>query len=63
MSTQQSINPDAGPLARAARLGLWALPAWAALLCVSTLTEQPSWKTHLADWSRYVTTPSSWPAT
>ena len=57
MSTHQSINPDAGPLARAARLGLWALPAWAALLFVSTLTHQPSPKTDLAAWSRYVTTP------
>jgi hypothetical protein len=56
MSTQQSINPDAGPLARAARLGLWALPVWAALLFVSTLTHQPDPKTDLAGWSRYVTT-------
>src|SRR5260370_25894611 len=57
MSTQQSINPGTGPLARAARPGLWALPVWAALLFLGTLTHQPSWKTHLADWSRYVTTP------
>jgi len=57
MSTQQSIDPGAGPLARAARLGLWALPAWAALLFAGTLTHQPDWKTDLAGWSRYVTTP------
>jgi len=57
MSTQQSMNPGAGPLARAARLGLWALPVWAALLCLSTITEQPDWKTDPAAWSRYVTTP------
>ncbi len=57
MNTQQSINPGAGPLARAARLGLWALPVWAALLFAGTITHQPSPKTHLADWSRYVTTP------
>ena len=56
MSTQQSINPGARPLAGAARLGLWALPVWAALLCASTLTHQPDWRTQLADWSRYVTT-------
>src|SRR5690349_5208499 len=37
--------------------GLWALPAWAALLFVSTLTHQPSPKTDQAAWSRYVTTP------
>jgi len=57
MSTQQSINPDSGPLARAARLGLWALPVWAALLFASVITHQPNWRTQLADWSRYVTTP------
>ena len=57
MSTQQSINPGAGPLARAARLGLWALPVWAVLLFASTLTHQPNPKTDLAGWSRYVTTP------
>jgi hypothetical protein len=56
MTTQQSIDPGAGPLARAARLGLWALPAWAALLFVGTLTHQPNPKTDLAGWSRYVTT-------
>jgi hypothetical protein len=57
MSTQQSINPGAGPLARVARLGLWALPVWAALLFAGTLSHQPSPKTDLAGWSRYVTTP------
>jgi hypothetical protein len=55
-STQQSINPGTEPLARAARLGLWALPVWAALLFVGTIGHQPNWRTHLADWSRYVTT-------
>jgi hypothetical protein len=53
-SSQLSINPGAGPLARR---GLWALPAWAALLFADTLTHQPDWKTDLAGWSRYVTTP------
>jgi hypothetical protein len=57
MSTQQSINPGAGPLVRAAQLGLWALPVWAVLLFAGTLTHQPNPKTDLADWSRYVTTP------
>ena len=57
MSMQQSINPGAGPLARAARLGLWALPVWAVLLFAGTLTHQPNPKTDLAGWSRYVTTP------
>ena len=56
-STHQATSPGAGPLARAARLGLWALPVWAALLCLSTLTEQPPWQTQPTAWSRYVTTP------
>ena len=57
MNTQQSINPGAGPLARAARVGVWALPVWAALLGASTLNEQPHWQTQPAAWSRFVTTP------
>jgi len=57
MSSQQSISPGAGPLARAARRGLWALPVWATLLFVSTLSHQPNPKTNLVGWSRYVTTP------
>jgi hypothetical protein len=56
MNTQETVDPAAGPLARAARLGLWALPVWAALLFASTLTHQPNPKTDLAGWSRYVTT-------
>jgi len=55
-STQLSSNPGAGPLARAARLGLWALPVWAALLFAGTIGHQPDWRTDLAGWSRYVTT-------
>ena len=57
MSTQQSISPGDGLLARAARLGVWALPVWAALLSVSTISEQPDWRTRPGDWSRFVTTP------
>jgi hypothetical protein len=57
MSTQQSISPGDRLLARAARLGVWALPVWAALLSVSTISEQPDWRTRPGDWSRFVTTP------
>jgi hypothetical protein len=39
-----------------ARRGLWLLVAWAFLLLLATLTHQPPYKTHFADWSRYVTT-------
>src|SRR5215472_9375898 len=56
MSTQQSTSPGPGPLARAARRGLWALPVWAALLSIGTLREQPHWQTQPAAWSRFVTT-------
>ena len=56
LSTHQSTSPDGGPLARAARLGVWALPVWAALLCLGTITEQPPWQTKPAAWSRFVTT-------
>jgi len=57
MDAQQSISPGADLLARAARLGLWALPVWAALLSITTLKEQPSWQTEPTQWSRFVTTP------
>jgi hypothetical protein len=41
-----------------ARRGLWALPVWAVLLFLGTLTHQPPYKTHFAAWTRYVTTDS-----
>jgi hypothetical protein len=39
-----------------ARRGLWALPVWAVLLLLATLTHQPAYQTDFAAWSRYVTT-------
>ena len=41
---------------RLARLGVWALPIYAATLFAGTVTHQPPPQTQLADWSRYVTT-------
>src|SRR2546428_12559334 len=41
---------------RLARLGVWALPIYAATLFAGTVTHQPPPHTQLADWSRYVTT-------
>jgi hypothetical protein len=41
---------------RYARVGLWALPIYAATLFFGTLTHQPPPQTDLAGWSRYVTT-------
>jgi hypothetical protein len=40
---------------RAARHGLWLLVAWAVLLLLATLTHHPDYRSHFADWSRYVT--------
>jgi hypothetical protein len=44
-------------LGRLARVGLWAIPLWAALLLVGTLTHQPNYRTDFAGYARYVTTP------
>jgi hypothetical protein len=46
----------ADDLDRWARGGLWALPPWAALLLVSTLTHQPSPAADFPAYARYVTT-------
>ena len=44
------------PVGRYAQAGLWALPVFAFLLGLGTITHQPAPQTQLADWSRYVTT-------
>ncbi|HEX9364169.1 MAG TPA: hypothetical protein VGA47_10340 [Candidatus Dormibacteraeota bacterium] len=41
---------------RYARLGVWALPIYAATLFAATFTHQPPPQTQLADWARFVTT-------
>ncbi len=41
---------------RYARLGVWALPIYAATLFASTISHQPPPQTQLADWARFVTT-------
>jgi hypothetical protein len=43
-------------LDRTARWGLWALPAWALLLLLGTLTHQPDPRTEFESFARYVTT-------
>jgi len=45
-----------GTIATYARRGLWALPVWALLLFLATLTHQPPYQTDFPAWSRYVTT-------
>lgn len=44
------------PVSRYARIGVWAIPIFAATLFAATITHQPSPQTDLAGWSRYVTT-------
>ncbi len=39
-----------------ARVALWALPVWAAMLFLGTLTHQPDPQTSFADFAAYVTT-------
>src|SRR4030095_17255043 len=41
-----------------ARAALWALPVWAAMLFLGTLTHQPDPKTDFAGFAAYVTTTS-----
>ena len=51
-----AVSAGGDDLDRWARRGLWALPVWAALLLVSTLTHQPSPATDFPAYARYVTT-------
>jgi hypothetical protein len=52
--SMEQVKDD--PVARYSRIGLWALPIFAFLLGVGTITHQPPPETDLAGWSRYVTT-------
>jgi hypothetical protein len=50
------VSTRADDLDGYARAGLWALPLWAVLLLVGTLTHQPSYTTDFPAYARYVTT-------
>jgi hypothetical protein len=50
------VSGAADPIARYARMGIWAVPVYAATLFASTITHQPPPQTELAGWSAYVTT-------
>jgi hypothetical protein len=50
------MRPTVDPISRYARRGLWALPVFAALLFVGTISHQPPPQTDIAAWSKYVTT-------
>jgi len=50
------MSPMQEDLDRYARRGLWALPVWAALLLLSTLTHQPSYQTDFPGYAGYITT-------
>jgi hypothetical protein len=59
----ETIGREAGPvrghaneLERYVRVGLWALPVWAVLLALSTLTHQPSYTTDFPAYAQYITT-------
>jgi hypothetical protein len=52
----ESERAPADTLDRYARWGLWALPVWAALLMISTLTHQPSYQTDFPAYASYVIT-------
>jgi hypothetical protein len=51
-----TAGPAEAALGRYARRGLWALPVWAALLVLATLTHQPDSGTDFPAYARYVTT-------
>ena len=50
------VTERANGLYRYARGLLWALPVWAVLLAVSTLSQQPDYKTDFPAYAQYVTT-------
>jgi hypothetical protein len=56
--TMNTTAPDHhSELDQWARRWVWALPAWGALLALSTITHQPSARTEFAAYADYVTTP------
>jgi hypothetical protein len=58
MNTNTNTNTDhLSELDRWARRWVWALPAWGALMGLSTVTHQPSARTEFAAYADYVTTP------
>ena len=50
------VTEHANALYRYTRGLLWALPVWAALLALSTLTHQPDIKTNFPGYAQYITT-------
>ncbi len=56
-TTAASEAGSTSSLERMTLLFVWALPAWATLLLLATLTHQPPYQTRFGAWSRYVTTP------
>jgi hypothetical protein len=55
-SAQEATSPTSGKLDLYARWGVWALPVWALLLFIGTLTHQPAYQTDFPAYARYVTT-------
>jgi hypothetical protein len=61
VTTSSSVVTPRSPQATAtatrfARLGLWLIPVYGALLALSTLTRQPDYDTDFEDYAEYITT-------
>src|SRR6516225_3866829 len=56
IQSPSTTSPTSSTLEHYARRGLWALPVWALLLFLGTLTHQPSYQTDFPAYARYVTT-------
>ncbi len=56
MPSPSATSPTSSTLEYYARWGLWALPVWALLLFLGTLTHQPPYQTDFPAYARYVTT-------
>ena len=55
LSSQESITAS-NRVRSFVRVAIWALPVWAAMLFLGTLTHQPDPQTEFADFAAYVTT-------
>lgn len=54
--TRYNASAQDTSVARSARAGLWLLPIYGVLLALSTLTQQPDYKTDFRGYAEYITT-------
>jgi hypothetical protein len=50
------MSAEHRPETRFARIGLWLIPVYGALLAVGTITQQPDYDTDFQDYAEYITT-------